>query len=117
MKRICIITTLWSSINNWILPFLEEYYKRNIEVTIVCNMDEEYEAGLKIRYPFVHTYSINFPRGIKLIGSIKSILRLWLFFRKEKFDMVQYSTPNASMYASIASKFQHLRYMGPFQEK
>lgn len=104
MKRICIITTLWSSINNWILPFLEEYYKRNIEVTIVCNMDEEYEAGLKIRYPFVHTYSINFPRGIKLIGSIKSILRLWLFFRKEKFDMVQYSTPNASMYASIASK-------------
>ena len=104
MKRICIITTLWSSINNWILPFLEEYYKRDIDVTIVCNMDEIFEEDLKARFPFVHTYSIAFPRGINLSGSVKSAVKLWKFFKKEKFDMVQYSTPNASIYASVASK-------------
>ncbi len=104
MKRICIITTMWSSIENWIKPFLNEYNKRNIDVTIVCNMGEDYEANLKSTYPFVHTYPIKFPRGINLGGSIKSTLKLYNFFRKKQFDLVQYSTPNASMYGAVASK-------------
>ena len=104
MKRICIITTMWSSINNWIKPFLNEYNARGIDVTIVCNMDGDYERELKSQYPFVHTYPVAFPRGIDLGGSIKSILVLYKFFRKNRFDMVQYSTPNASMYAAVASK-------------
>ena len=104
MKKICIITTMWSSINNWIKPFLHEYNARGIDVTIVCNMDADYARELKSQYPFVHTYPVPFPRGIDLDGSIKSILVLYKFFRKNRFDMVQYSTPNASMYAAVASK-------------
>lgn len=104
MKRICIVTTLWSSIDNWIKPFLQEYHDSGVDVTIVCNMDENYERELIRQFPFVHTQSINFPRGINLIGSIKSILQLRAFFRKEQFDLVQYSTPNASFYAALAAK-------------
>ena len=104
MKKICIITTMWSSINNWIKPFLNEYAKRGVDVSIVCNMDAEYEKNLKAEYPFIHTYPMPFPRGINVFGSIKSIRLLKKLFKKEKFDMVQYSTPNASMYASIAAK-------------
>ena len=104
MKEICIVTTLWSSINNWIKPFLNEYKKNNIKVTIVCNMDKEYEADLKAQFPFVDTYPIAFPRGISVFGSIKSVIRLKKFFKSRNFDLVQYSTPNASIYASIASK-------------
>lgn len=103
-KRICICTTLWSSINNWIIHFLNDYHKRGVDVTIVCNMDEEFERGLKERYPFVHTRRMNFPRGINLWGSLKSIWELYRFFRKETFDLVQYSTPNASMYGAVAAK-------------
>ena len=91
-KKVCICTTLWSSINNWILPFLNEYNKRGIDVTIVCNMDNEFEQGLKEHFPFVRTYCIGFPRGINAIGSLKSIWTLYKFFKKEKFDLVQYST-------------------------
>lgn len=104
MKKICIVTTVWSSINNWIKPFLNEYAKRGVDVSIVCNMDAEYEKNLKAEYPFIHTYPMPFPRGINVFGSIKSIRLLKKLFKKEKFDMVQYSTPNASMYASIAAK-------------
>ncbi len=104
MKKICIVTTMWSSINNWIKPFLNEYAKRGVDVSIVCNMDAEYEKNLKEEYPFIHTYPIPFPRGISVLGSIKSIRLLTKLFKKEKFDMVQYSTPNASMYASVAAK-------------
>lgn len=103
-KKICIVTTMWSSINNWIIPFLNDYNKRGVDVTIVCNMDEAFEKGLKDRFPFVHTHPINFPRGIDAIGSLRSIKSLYSFFKKERFDMVQYSTPNASMYGAVASK-------------
>ena len=104
-KRICIVTTLWSSIDNWIKPFLNAYHQHGIDVSIVCNMDSEYENRLKAQYPFVHTHAIDFPRGMSAIGSVKSIFRLVKYFKKEKFDLVQYSTPNASFYASVASKF------------
>ena len=103
-KRICICTTLWSSINNWIIPFLNDYHERGIDVTIVCNMDEKFELDLKRHYPFVRTQRMNFPRGINLFGSLKSIWALHRFFQKEKFDLVQYSTPNASMYGAVAAK-------------
>lgn len=104
MKKICIVTTLWSSINNWIKPFLNEYHSNQIDVTVVCNMDEAYESQLKSTYPFIHTKSIPFPRGISLGGSVTSIVALCRFLMKEHFDLVQYSTPNASFYASLASK-------------
>lgn len=104
MKKICIVTTLSSSITNWIMPFLNEYQKNNIEVTIVCNMTEEYSKDLKEKYPGVKTHIIKFPRGTKLLQSIKSIKKLTKFFHNNKFDLVQYSTPNASLYAAIASK-------------
>jgi len=104
MKKICIVTTLWSSINNWIKPFLNEYHNNQIDVTIVCNMDEEYEAQLKNEYPFVHTQKMPFPRGISFGGSLKSIIALHKFLKQERFDLIQYSTPNASFYASLASK-------------
>lgn len=95
---------MWSSISNWIKPFLNKYNENQIDVTVVCNMDDEYETQLKNEFPFVHTYPIPFPRGISFAGSIKSILELIKFFKKEKFDLVQYSTPNASFYASIAAR-------------
>ena len=103
-NKICICTTLWSSINNWIIHFLNDYHKRGIDVTIVCNMNEDFERFLKERYPFVHTQRMNFPRGINAMGSLKSIWALYRFFKKEKFDLVQYSTPNASMYGAVAAK-------------
>ena len=67
-------------------------------------MNEDFERGLKERYPFVHTQRMNFPRGINAMGSLKSIWALYRFFKKEKFDLVQYSTPNASMYGAVAAK-------------
>ncbi len=104
MKKICIVTTLWSSINNWILPFLEAYHQRGVDVTVVCNMEKAFEENLKKQFPFVHTYAISFPRGISVGGSVKSIAKLHRFLKREKFDMVQYSTPNASLYGAVAAK-------------
>lgn len=107
-KSICICTTLWSSINNWIVPFLDEYHKRGVDVTIVCDMDDTFERELLSRFPFIHTFKIGFPRGINAAGSIKSIISLYKFLKKEKFDLIQYSTPNASMYGAVAAKLANI---------
>lgn len=104
MKKICILTTMSSSIDNWIKPFLRDYHQNGVDVTVVCNMTEEYRKNLKQEFPFVHTHPIDFPRGMSLVGSVKSIWKLRKFFRKKGFDMVQYSTPNASMYGAVAAK-------------
>ena len=103
-KKICIVTTLWSSINNWIKPFLPEYNKYGIEVTIVCNMDSTYESQLQAEYPFVKTFPIAFPRGMSIFGSITSTYKLYKFLASNNFDLIQYSTPNASMYGAVAAK-------------
>ncbi|EOS01894.1 hypothetical protein C799_01001 [Bacteroides thetaiotaomicron dnLKV9] len=108
-KKLCIVTTLSSSINNWIKPFLNEYHKRDIDVTIICNMDKNFEDNIKREYPFIHTFPIAFPRGVKLFGTIKSIYILAQYLRSEKFDMLQYSTPNASFYSAIASRLAGIK--------
>ena len=38
-------------------------------------------------------------------SDLYAIRSLFKIFRKEKFDLIQYSTPNAAFYASIAAKF------------
>ena len=108
MKKLCIVTTVSSSIDNWIKPFLNEYKNHGVDVTVVCNMTEEYRESLISEFPFVHACSMPFPRGMSLLGSVKSIVMLRRFLKKEKFDMIQYSTPNASLYASVAARMSRI---------
>jgi glycosyltransferase involved in cell wall biosynthesis len=42
-------------------------------------------------------------RGISPDG-LKAIWKMYQYFKKEKFDLIQYSTPNASCYAAIAAR-------------
>ena len=72
-------------------------------------MDKNFEDNIKREYPFIHTFPIAFPRGMKLFGTIKSIYILAQYLRSEKFDMVQYSTPNASFYSAIASRLAGIK--------
>ena len=104
MKRFCIVTTMWTSINYWIKPFIQSYIDNDVDLTIVCNMGQEYANALKSEFPQIHTFSISFPRGKNIPDSVKSIKKLTSFFRQNHFDMVQYSTPNASFYTSITAK-------------
>src|SRR5699024_10039368 len=46
-------------------------------------------------------------RGISLTG-LSAIYKMIKIFRKEKFDIVQYSTPNVSAYASLAAKISNI---------
>ncbi|NYE03854.1 glycosyltransferase involved in cell wall biosynthesis [Bacillus niacini] len=86
--------------NQFVIWSLEELNKNGFEITLLCDMDEKF---IKSMPAYVNCINVPMTRGIDFIGSIMAIMRMYRIFKKEKFNLVQYSTPNASMYASIAS--------------
>lgn len=101
MKKICYVVTIPLTIRAFFLPQLKYLSENGFDVTVVCSNDHTLkdELGEKI-----HFFPIDIPRGISFKESITAIRTLEKFFVKEKFDLIQYSTPNAAFYASIAAK-------------
>ena len=102
MKKICIVTTVSSSIDNWIKPFLPLYHAAGFEVSVVTNMTAEYKERFEREFPYIRACSVNMPRGSDLPGTLRSIPALYKIFKNGRFDLLQYSTPNASFYSAIA---------------
>ena len=70
------------------------------DVTLICNKDDTFAQSLP---PYLHYIPVPMARGIDF-SAFKSIRAFKKIFKQEKFDFVQYATPNASFYASIAAK-------------
>ena len=100
MKRICYVTTVPGTLKAFVIPVVKRLKQMtDWEITFICDADDGFANSLPegVRY-----IPIPMKRGISL-GGIGAMLKMYRIFRKEKFDLVQYSTPNASLYASLAS--------------
>ncbi len=100
-KKICYVVTVSLAAKNFLQWSFEDMHKAGYDVSLICDMDEEYMATLP---EFVHAFPMKMERGVDPRGLVSSIRQMKKIFKREKFDIVQYSTPNASLYASIASK-------------
>ena len=119
MIKICYVVTIPLTIESFFIPQLQYLAANGFDVTVVCSNDSNLQEklGESIRF-----YPIDIPRGISFGGSIYALKTLTCFFKKEKFDLIQYSTPNAAFYSSIAAKkadckvrnyhLMGLRYLG-----
>ena len=101
MKKICYCTTIPLTMEAFILKSAA-YIHNNTDwdISIICSYDENFAAELP---GYIHYYPVNIKRGISFDG-LGVIRQMKKIFKREKFDLVQYSTPNASLYASIAAK-------------
>ena len=101
MKKICYVTTIPLTLKAFVLE-TAKYIHENTDwdITFICDYDEEFEKTLP---DYIHYQPVSMKRGISLSG-IKSMLKIAKIFKREKFDLIQYSTPNASLYASLAGK-------------
>ena len=99
MKKICYITTVSGTLRAFVLP-IAAYFREQTDwdITFVCNPEEGFAEQMP---EGCHLRTVNMKRGISL-GAISHIAELYRFFKAEKFDLIQYSTPNASFYASVA---------------
>lgn len=101
MKKICYVVTIPLTIRAFFIPQLKFLSKNGFDVTVVCGDDGKIAEELGSE---IHFHGINMPRGVSFIGSLRAVARLKTFFKEQKFDLIQYSTPNAALYASIAAK-------------
>ena len=106
MKKICYLTTIKDSISAFFVPQLNYLSENGFEVTVISDRSLQYSKKLSNR---VRRIDIDIPRGVSLLGTVRSITVLKRIFKKERYDMVQYSTLNASFCASIAAKLAGIR--------
>ena len=106
MKKICFITTVSVTLKVFVQKTAEYLHEKgNYDITFICNPDFEFEKQLP---NYIHFIPINMKRGIGGDG-IKAVHQLYKIFKKEKFDLIQYSTPNAATYASIAGRLAKIK--------
>ncbi|MBQ8741132.1 MAG: glycosyltransferase family 4 protein [Clostridia bacterium] len=101
MKKICYVVTISLTIKSFFVKQLQYLSENGFDVTVICSPDDSLQDILGSKIKFV---PVAMPRGISIGGSIASIIKLTSIFKKQKFDLIQYSTPNAAFYASIAAK-------------
>ncbi|MDQ2178544.1 glycosyltransferase family 4 protein [Marinifilum sp. D714] len=100
-KNICIITTVDITLKQFVIPSAREMQKNGFAVTFVSSMSKEFVGEFSNEFTLIN---IPFERGAKPLGMLKGIIQLYKLFRKNKYDLIQYATPNAAFYASIAGK-------------
>ena len=101
MKKICFVTTIYLTYKSFLKGFSRYLHETGeYEISLICNDEENIREDLP---DFVHYYPVNMKRGVSLsaFSAIKSINRI---LKENEFDIVQYSTPNAAFYTSIAAK-------------
>lgn len=101
MKRICFVTTIYMTYKSF-LKNLSIYLHDTGEydISLICADEQEVYEDVP---DFVHYFPVKMERGVSL-SVFESIKQIQVVLEKEKFDIVQYSTPNAAFYTSIAAK-------------
>lgn len=101
MKKICICTTVSITMKTFVVETAKYLYEKcGYDVTLICNEDKAFEQSLP---EYIHFIPVKMSRGIDF-SALSSIRQFIKIFKEQKFDLVQYSTPNAACYASIAAK-------------
>lgn len=119
MKRICFITTIPITLTSFVLDFTEYLHEcGEFDITFICDRDDAFAARLP---EYINYIPIPMKRGVSP-GGFAAVIKMVRIFKKRKFDLVQYATPNASLYASAAAKLAGvpvrlytqwgIRYMG-----
>lgn len=107
MKKICFVTTVSLTVRAFLIPVLRHLKAQtDWDIAVICDEDPTLPAELPegVRY-----IPVSMKRGVSPAG-VGAMLKMRKIFRKEKFDLVQYSTPNAALYASLAAKFAGIRH-------
>lgn len=106
-KKICFVTTISGTAEAFLMDFSRYLVeKHHYDVTFICGYDPNFETHLTNG---MHYIPISIKRGISFDG-LSVIRQLVKIFKREKFDIVQYATPNASLYASIAAKMAGVKH-------
>lgn len=100
MKKVCLICTISEPCRLFLAPMAQYFHKHtDWDISLMCSTLEPGDADMVpegVRY-----FCVPMERGLSLKG-FSACRKMMKIFRQEKFDMIQYCSPNASMYAALA---------------
>ena len=101
MIKICFVVTIYVTYKSFLKELSEFLHSQgNYDISLICNEEE----GIKEDLPeYVHYHPVSMKRGVSL-SIFKAMKQIEAIVKKEQFDIVQYSTPNAAFCASVATK-------------
>lgn len=105
--KICAITTISKTMDWFVVDSMRNLSDKGFDVSLLCDMDEDFK---KRNSDFAKCYPVKMSRGIDPQGAVNAIIYMYDLFKKEKFDMILFTTPNASLYASVAGKMAGIKH-------
>lgn len=99
--KICALTTISKTMDWFIVDSMRNLAANGYDVTLICNMEEGFAER---NADYARCIHLPMSRGASVGDLIKSTKALKKIFKQEKFDVLYYTSPNASMYAAIAGK-------------
>lgn len=106
--RVCQICAVDFTVDKFLTPLIDGMTAEGWEVTTICS-DGKLVNNLRERGYSIYTIPI--ARSMNPIKAITSIIHLFFFFKKSKFDIIHVHTPVASLLARIAAKYSCTSYM------
>lgn len=100
--KICVLTTISKTMDWFIVDSMRNLAKNGYEVTLVCSMEDGFAER---NQDYANCINLPMSRGASLRDLIKMPWELYKLFKRENYDVIYYTTPNVSLYASIAGWF------------
>ena len=99
-SKIALVVTTVSAVHFFLEPHIKKL-SEIYDVTLILKNDSP-DLLMKIGLP-VHVMEIPIERKIKFFADFKTLFKLILIFRREKFKVVHTITPKAGLLGNIAS--------------
>lgn len=96
--EICAITTISKTMDWFVCDIMRKLSENGYEITLVSNMDEDFAER---NGDYAHCIDFKMSRGVSIKDLIIAPLKMRKIFKQNKFDVVYYMSPNASMYAAL----------------
>ena len=106
--KICQVCAVDFTLKRLIIPLVDAQLKQGHSVKSVCSSGEHIK-DLKTKGYEIEAISIE--RNLSPIKGLASIWHLFIFFRKESFDVVHVHTPVAAFLARIAAFFARVPFV------
>lgn len=106
MKKICAVTTIYKTMDWFVVDSMRNLSNNGYDITLLCDMNDEF---IEKNSDYAKCIDFKMSRGVSAGEIIPNIVKMYKIFKKEKFDMIFYTSPNASLYASVAAALARVK--------
>lgn len=104
--KICALTTISKTMDWFIVDSMRNLSNNGYEVTLVSCMEDGF---VERNSDYAQCIHIPMSRGVSVKDLIRIPLTLMKLFKNNKYDIIYYTSPNVSLYASIAGALARIK--------